>query len=93
MKIKLDERYRIDQVQYGYSLVDTEGRTTKNKDTDKLEFTDNVIGYFGSVAQACERYIRLITDQPNKVLTIREYIDSYKSTYEKVIGILPKVKG
>ncbi len=79
MVIRLSDDYLIEHDGVSYSLF---------KDTHKVDKNGNPIylpkGYFGSLGTAVAKYIKLEIVDANVSMTLKEYVDAYKQSVDRL---------
>lgn len=88
MIITLDDRYYIERDDLSYTLIDLE-RSRTRIDKDGKEVIDRyIIGYYGSVGQATERYLRNVTEQTKETMSLKEYIEIHAEHARRISALL-----
>lgn len=92
MKIKLDNDFHIDVDELNHTLK--QKYQAKTRDGEDRE-AERVIGYFPSVEACVEKYIDIRQKllKPDRVVTLREYVNLVKKSNNEAIKSLKKLLG
>ena len=95
MKIKLDDRYYISEEGHTFILKDVtvvihRARRLKSGEISETE-ADGVLGYFGTLAQAVNRYIRMTLASKDQELSLEGYVKAYQAEVDRLLVLSPEM--
>lgn len=92
MKIKLDERYYIENYRYGFILRDGEQPTMKINAKGITDTTYAIIGSYGTLSQATDGYLRVLMNNNIIETDMKGYIAEYQKQVDRILGLLPELE-
>lgn len=92
MKIKLDERYYIEDDRYGFVLRDGEQPATKINAKGGKDTTYAIIGSYGTLPQATQGYLRVLMNNNIVETDMKGYIAEYQKQVDRILGLLPELE-